>query len=310
MKFIIDTDMGIDDAMALLMVLAQPQAELLAITSVVGNISLAQATHNVGVMLNVAAAPPIPIYRGCAKPLLQYQPEHAEGIHGPDGLGGASRPTTRPIEAEHAALTLIRLARRHPGELTLLTLGPLTNVALAVRLDPDFPKLLHRLVMMGGAVDGRGNTTAPAEFNVLVDPEAAKIVFGACCQVPGGVWLLPWETSLARVTPFAQWDELLEGDSPKAAFARQMTVFIKQVMTALNFPALFWPDPLAAAVALAPEIVTAQEARFVDVEIGSGPARGQTVVDYRLNTAAPPNMFIVRDVNMPAFLALVRQAVQ
>lgn len=139
MRFVIDTDMGIDDAVALLMVLAQTGIQIQAITTVMGNVPLAQATHNTGVVLDVANAPPIPIYQGCAWPLLGHQPQHAHDVHGDDGLGGAGRAETgRIIEAEHAALALIRLVRQYPGELTLLTLGPLTNIALAIRLKPDF----------------------------------------------------------------------------------------------------------------------------------------------------------------------------
>jgi purine nucleosidase len=303
--------MGIDDAVALLMVLAHPQAKIKAITSVMGNIPLTQATHNVGVILDVTEAPLIPIYQGCARPLLQDEPDNAISIHGPDGLGGASRTeTSRTIEPEHASLALVRLAREHPGELTLLTLGPLTNIALAIRLDPDFPKNLKQLVIMAGAVDGRGNATAPAEFNVWVDPEAAKIVFEAGRDVPHGVWLLPWETSLTFATPFAVWNKITAGDCPTARFVRQMTVYVKRVMEAYDFSGLIWPDPLAAAVALSPTIVSQQEHRFVDVEINSGPARGQTIVDYRLDGQRAPNIHIVRQVKNNRFLDLLRQGVQ
>lgn len=311
MKFIIDTDMGIDDAVAVLMVLAHPQAQVKAITSILGNVPLAQATHNVGVVLDVADAPPIPIYRGCARPLLQFEPEDAVNVHGRDGLGGAGKPeTSRTVEAEHASLALIRLARQNPGELTLLTLGPLTNIALAIRLDPNFPKNLKNLVIMGGAVNGRGNTTAPTEFNIGVDPEAAKIVFDVCHEVPAGTWLLPWETSLTEAISFADWDEIIRGSHPVAQFLQRMTIHLKQVMAALEFPVSIWPDPLAAAVALSPEIVSDQEFRFVDVEISSGLARGQTIVDYRNSSATSPNVRIVRNVDRQNFKQLLQLAAQ
>ena len=311
MNLIIDTDMGIDDAVALLMVLAHPKAKIKAITSVLGNVSLAQATHNVGVVLDVAGAPPFPIYRGCARPLLQYEPEDAVSVHGADGLGGAGKPeTTRTFAAEHASLALIRLARQNPGELTLLTLGPLTNIALAIRLDPNFPKNLKNLVIMGGAVDGRGNTTVPTEFNIGVDPEAAKIVFDVCREVPGGTWLVPWETSLTEAISFADWDGIIEGNCPVAQFLQQMTVHIKQVMAALEFPVSIWPDPLAAAVALSPKIVSDEELRFVDVEIGSGLARGQTIVDYRGGSDTSPNARIVRGIDRRKFKELLQLAAQ
>ncbi len=311
MKLIIDTDMGVDDAVALLMVLAQPEAEVAAITSVLGNVSLAQATHNVGVVLDVAEAPPMPIFQGCARPLLQHEPEDAVSIHGEDGLGGAGRPeTTRSVEKEHASLAMTRLARENPGELTLLTLGPLTNVALAIRLDPDFPRNLKNLVIMGGAVDGRGNTTAPAEFNVGVDPEAAKIVLAACSEVSGEVWLIPWETALAEAISFDAWDTIISGDRAVARFLQQMAGHVKQVMVTSGYSATIWPDPLAAAVAVAPAIVQEQEQRFVEVEIGPGLARGQTIVDYRHNSDTPPNVNIVRRIDRERFEKMLRLAAQ
>jgi purine nucleosidase len=311
MKFIIDTDMGVDDAVALLMALAQPDAEVAAITSVLGNVSLAQATHNVGVVLDVAQAPLIPIFQGCARPLLQYEAEDAVSIHGEDGLGGAGKPeTTRRVEKEHASLAMSRLARESPGELTLLTLGPLTNVALAIRLDPAFPSNLRNLVIMGGAVDGRGNTTAPTEFNVGVDPEAAKIVLAACRDVPGEVWLIPWETALIEAVSFAEWEAVIGGDSAAAKFLQRMSVHVKQVMVTSGYSATIWPDPLAAAVALAPDIVLAQKARFVDVEVGAGLARGQTIVDYRNNSPLSPNVTIVRRVDRQRFKNMLRLGAQ
>lgn len=311
MKLIVDTDMGIDDAIALLMLLDRPEVEIEAITTVAGNISLDQATHNVGVVLDVANGPAIPFYRGCARPLLPYEPEDAAGIHGPDGLGGAGQvETRRRAEAEHASPALVRLVRENPGQITLLVLGPLTNVALALRLDPELPQKLKRLVVMGGAVDGRGNTTSTTEFNIGFDPEAAKIVFAAAGQVPDGLWLVPWETSLAYALPFAAWYTMIAGDQPVARFVRQMTAHLKQVLEAIDHTAFSWPDPLAAAVAISPALVTAQEHRFVEVEVGQGLARGQTIVDYRPQSKAAPNLHIVRQIDMPTFQELLRSAVE
>ena len=311
MKLIIDTDMGIDDAIALLMVLAQPEAELKAITTVLGNVSLAQATLNAGVILEIANAPLIPIYRGCAKPLLQYDPVDAREFHGSDGLGGVGKSeTSRPVESEHASLALIRLARERPGELTLLTLGPLTNVALAIRLDPNFLKNLNRLILMAGAVDGRGNETSCSEFNIFVDPEAAKIVFNALNEVDLGVWLVSWEATLDHDIPFPTWQKIITSSNfPTAQFVQKMNVYAQQHLEVANYPGMLWPDPLAAAVALAPDIVVSQEYRFVEVVTGQGPARGQTLVDYRPGRQSP-NVHIVRQVNMQKFQDLLQMAVR
>jgi len=310
MKLIIDTDMGIDDAVALLMALFYPDAQLQAITTVVGNVPVAQATHNAGVVLNVANAPATPIYQGCARPLLQYTPQHALDIHGSDGLGGAGHiQPSRPHRPEHAALALVRLARENVGRLTLLTLGPLTNVALAAKLDPHFIKNLHRLVIMGGAVSGRGNTSAVAEFNIAVDPEAAHIVFDACRRAQLSAELISWEATLAHAIAADAWQKIIAGDRPPAQFVQQMSAHIQLVMEAAGYADLLWPDPLAAAVALAPDIVRGHESRFIQVETDQGLARAQTIVDYRSRCEKVPNARIIQHVDMPQFEAMLQTCV-
>ncbi len=311
MKLMIDTDVGIDDAVALLMILAHPDTEITAITTVVGNIPLAQATLNAGVVLDVADAPAIPIYQGCARPLLQNEPLHAMDFHGTDGLGGAGRTeTSRPVEAEHAALALLRLARQHSGQLTLLTLGPLTNIALAQRIDPNFLKHFRRIVMMAGSVDARGNTSPPAEFNVAVDPEAAKIVLDACRDIAERVWLVSWEASLDHATPLTEWREMIRDSSAIAQFTQAMTRHVEKWVAGSSQQAIPWADPLAAAVALDPTIVSGYETRFVDVEVGDNLARGQTIVDYRRRGAPPPNLNIVRHIEPNKFRDLLGLVVQ
>ncbi len=307
MKFIIDTDVGIDDAIALLMVLAYPEAQIEAITIVMGNVSLDQATHNAALILDIATGPPIPIYKGCAKPLMQYKPEYATHIHGSDGLGGLGGvETSRTTEAEHAALALIRLARHHSGELTLLTLGPLTNIALATRLAPDFLIHLKRIVTMGGAVDSRGNTTSSAEFNIFSDPEAAKILFEACHKNNMQLELISWEVTLDHKLTLDVWEKLIAGDTAAAHLIQGMTTFLTQ---RLPSNIVLWPDPLAAAVALTPDIVLNHEDRFITVETGQNLARGQTLVDYHHHSANSPNSRIIRQVDMQKFQTLLHKAV-
>jgi purine nucleosidase len=215
MKLIVDTDGGIDDAVALLMATAYPAVDLLAITTVMGNVSLAQATNNIKLVLDSVDAPYIPLYRGCVNPLLQYSPVDATDVHGADGLGNATgRRSDRGGETEHASLALNRIVTDQPGQVTLLTLGPLTNLALTIRLNPLFLDNLAHLVIMGGSVDGRGNTTAAAEFNIYVDPESAAIVFDACHDKNITVTLLSWEATLSHPVPLATWEAMISGDSP------------------------------------------------------------------------------------------------
>ena len=311
MRFLVDTDVGIDDAVALLMLLSHPAVELVAITTVMGNVPLSQATQNVVTILDIAQSSSIPIYLGCARPLLQYAPQDAKVVHGEDGLGGMGQPGAQSYsETEHASLALIRLAAQYPGQLTLLTLGPLTNVALAIYLDPRFLRNLKRLVVMGGAIDGRGNTTPPTEFNIGVDPEAAKIVFEACTQSGLKAEVISWEATLAHPTPPETWDNIIEGERPVARFLQGITRYLKERMKTNGRKVFLWPDPLAAAVALAPEIVLTQEARFVEVEAGHNLARGQTLVDYRTSSNRPANALLIRTVELSEFYGLLQLVVQ
>jgi purine nucleosidase len=307
-RLIIDTDTGIDDAVALLMAVAHPQTEIEAITTVMGNISLAQATHNAGVMLDIAHAPAIPIYRGCARPLMQHPPINAMDIHGSDGLGGASAPETqRQPQPEHAALAMVRLARENPGQLTLLTLGPLTNVALAIRLDAGFLANLERLVIMGGAVEAKGNTTPAAEFNFMADPEAAATVFLACRRTDFLPSVISWEVTLSHGLPMTIWRQLITGHTPSARFLQQITDFIDRQWPFNN---VLWPDPLAAAVAMEPDIVLKQRPHSLVVEAGHNLARGQSIVDFRRGSEATPNAHVVRQVNLLRFQELLQTAAQ
>ncbi|HMR64230.1 MAG TPA: nucleoside hydrolase [Anaerolineae bacterium] len=310
MKLVIDTDVGIDDAIALLMVLAYPELNLQAITAVAGNVSIDKVLHNIAVVLDVAGAPAIPIYRGCAQTLRRRLPDDAAHIHGEDGLAGLAQvATTRPVESGHASLALTDLARQFSGDLTLLTLGPLTNLALAIRLDPTFLSHLHRLVVMGGAVEARGNMTAITEFNIGADPEAAKIVFEACQNLDLAIELISWETTLDYAMTYETWRNLIHSDSPTANFVRALTDFCEVRLAPLGYTRLFWPDPLTAAVALEPEIVQREELRFVEVEASLGPARGQTMVDYRPDGVPYSNTRIIRQVDEKRFHQLLRLAI-
>jgi purine nucleosidase len=310
MELVIDTDVGIDDAIALMMALAYPDLNLQAITAVAGNVSLDKVLHNIGVVLDITGAPAIPIYRGCAQTLRRTLPEDAANVHGEDGLGGLAQVgTARRVENEHASLALLHLARRFSGGLTLLTLGPLTNIALAIRLDPAFLSHLDRLVVMGGAVEAKGNMTPVTEFNIGADPEAAKVVFDACHHLGLMIDLISWETTLDYTVSFDAWRNLIHSPSPTANFVRALTDFCEARLASLGYTSMFWPDPLAAAVALEPEIVQRHELRWVQVEAGLGPARGQTMVDYRPNGVPHTNTRIIRQVNEQRFHHLLRLAI-
>ncbi len=300
-SLIIDTDTGIDDAIAILMALASPESRVVAITAVNGNVTLNHVVRNIGIVLDAAGAPPIPVYPGAERHLVG-EGVHARHVHGEDGLGDAGfTPSTRPLEQEHAALALIRMAQENPGVHTLVTLGPLTNIALAVVLAPELPKLFARIVTMGGAVHGRGNATTAAEFNILADPEAAAIVFE---RVPE-LTLVPWETILDTKVPWDEWERLVNVGPMGRKFVRPMTEKIATWNRATRgvdgFPLA---DPLAMAVVLDEECATRTRMASVEVETGGRLARGLTQVaegraDRRVNTR------IVDGVDRRAFLKML-----
>ncbi|HLU13530.1 MAG TPA: nucleoside hydrolase, partial [Arenimonas sp.] len=175
---LIDTDPGVDDALALLMAFDDPGHRVVGLTVTAGNVGLRHTLANALKLCEVAGVD-VPVHPGCPVPLV-YPAGDAAYVHGQDGFGDIGyTPAARPAEDEHAALAILRLAREHAGRLLLVTLGPLTNLALALRLDPALPERVGRLVVMGGAVTGQGNTSVPAEFNIAFDPEAADVVFRA-----------------------------------------------------------------------------------------------------------------------------------
>ena len=172
---LIDTDPGVDDALALLMAFNDTRHDVVGLTIAAGNVGLEHTVRNALKVCEVAGRADVPVYAGCPQPLLHPSVDAAH-VHGIDGFGDVGLPpAARAADAEHAALAILRLSHVHAGELLLVALGPLTNLALALTLDPTLPQRVARLVVMGGALTGHGNITAAAEFNIGFDPEAAHI---------------------------------------------------------------------------------------------------------------------------------------
>ncbi|MCP4419280.1 MAG: nucleoside hydrolase, partial [Chloroflexi bacterium] len=187
---------GVDDAQAILMAAAHPNATIAAILAVGGNVGLEHTLRNSLTLVEMVGQE-IPVFPGCDKPFVIFQ-EDAAFVHGQDGLGDVGFvPKTRQPETEHAALALTRMANEAPGAYTLVAIGPLTNIAVALKLDPALPTKLKRLVIMGGAVTAHGNTSnVSAEFNIYHDPEAAHVVFEAWGQSGKIIELIDWEATL------------------------------------------------------------------------------------------------------------------
>lgn len=296
-KIVIDTDAGVDDAQAILLAFGHASTQIKAFTTVNGNVSVDKTTANVLKVLDLVGAD-VPVYAGCSHPLIQ-ESQHAIYVHGKDGLGDCGIPISkRNAEQKHAVQALIDLANQNPGELDLIAIGPLTNLAVALMLDPKLPEKFASLTIMGGAVHGKGNTNITAEFNIYCDPEAAHIVFSNWPKIK----VLSWETTMTHVFD----KETLEGffaiDSPKARFFRDTNqIILKFVAKMLHQDILFAPDGLAVAAAIQPDIITAKESHFLSVELQGKYTRGQTSVDWMDMSGKPANAEIILGIDQMRF---------
>ncbi len=304
-RLFVDTDPGIDDALALAMVLGAARERIAGIGTVAGNVDADRATRNAALLLEDAQARDVPLHRGADASLLGTRCD-ASDVHGSDGLGGtvdrAPRLEARP---PHAVRALIDAASASPGEpLDLLALGPLTNLALALALDPGLPERLGRVVWMGGTIAGQGNATAAAEFNAYVDPEAVARVLAAGLRLE----IVSWETTLDHRIPLDELRGWIGGTSPLARRALRMLDHLVRAGLAGGADGVALPDPLAAAVMLEPSCVLACEQAPVSVAL-SGRARGQTIVDRRPRRDPDlPVVTLVTRIDVARLADLVRGA--
>ena len=294
MNWIIDTDAGVDDAIGIAMPFVPgryPDFNLLALTTVAGNVPLHKVNVNVGAVLDVLGVN-VPFYSGCDRPLIEPYVDAAD-FHGEDGLGDAGLShTARTPEAEHAAAALVRLAREHAGHFSIIALGPLTNIALACNLDHEFARNVSRLVVMGGAWRAQGNQSSAAEFNIAIDPESAKIVFE---RFDARVEMLPWEASLDCMYAFERFDAVAQAGTARARFFNTMVskinVRMREQFKLSGFP---MPDPLAVAVALDPTLIRDERVARVKIDVGHDAGRALTTLEFR---RAQPNTRVVVDLD-------------
>jgi len=267
---VLDVDTGTDDALAIAYAVSSPQIDLVAVTTVAGNVGVEKTTANTFTVLDWLGRGDVPVHRGASRPLVR---PHRDAVyfHDEDGLGGAQLPpSTRSIGWDRGPAALIRLARQQPGMLTLVTLGPLTNLAIALNVEPALPELLKSVVVMGGAFTVPGNTTPAAEFNVLVDPEAAEQVFSAPFPSITAVGLDVTErVALTR----DDWDQVNSGDAlpPSASLLREVGRF---AFSELGRDRFSLHDPLAVAVASDPTLVEVHELTIAVDAVE--PERGRT----------------------------------
>jgi purine nucleosidase len=298
----VDVDTGIDDALALVYLLASPDADVVGIASTGGNISVDQVCANNLGLLEVCRATDIPVSKGADEPLRGRWPHHSK-FHGPKGLGYADLPyTDRRLTSYDATAAWVAAAHTYPGNLIGLVTGPLTNLALALRAEPALPTLLRRLVIMGGAF---GDDTNPmAEWNIRVDPEAASEVFASWA----GQQQLPIVCGLDLTRQVAMTPDILAG----LATVSGPSPLIPVIEDAMRFYfeshqdrgygyVAHMHDPLAAAVALDPQLVSTRAAA-VDVELADTPTRGITIADWSgsrkpnalIGVAVDPDVFFGR----------------
>lgn len=300
---LIDTDPGIDDALALLMAFDDPRHRVVALTIAAGNVGLVHTVANALKLCEVAGID-VPVHAGCPVPLVHHA-DDAAFVHGQDGFGDTGYvPATRAADPEHAALAILRHAREQGGKLVLVALGPLTNLALALRLDPALPTRIARLVVMGGAVTGQGNTSVTAEFNIGFDPEAAAIVFDAFPEFE----LVDWEAVLRHGFPHDAFERWLAAGDARARFYEAISA--KTRAWAGDKRGHLWhsADALAMAVALERGHSARAEFRHVAVETEGRLTRGATIVDWQQRAGRPANAWIHLDVDQAAFEAKVQRA--
>jgi purine nucleosidase len=278
---LIDTDTASDDAVALIMALRSESVRVLAISTVAGNVPVQQATRNALYTAELCGVE-VPVFQGAGKPLLRRL-NTAEWFHGKDGLGDHGYPAPRrSAEKQHAVEAIISLARSNPG-LLLVTLGPLTNIALAVAQAPDFVNHVARCVVMGGAPCCEGNVTPAAEYNMWVDPDAARVVFRSGLPIELVGWQLCRGDAILAPADIEFISDLGTKLSHFAVECNSTARIAYRAQTGEDGISL--PDPVAMSIALDPSIGCEWSRHYVDVETASELTRGMTVVD-RLGVAA------------------------
>ncbi|MGY4707442.1 nucleoside hydrolase [Candidatus Bipolaricaulota sp. J31] len=302
-KAILDCDPGHDDALAIVLACAAEEIELLGITTVAGNQTVDKTTHNALRILTLIGAE-VPVARGAERPLISPLVTAPE-IHGESGLDGAELPDPAfgPLP-EHAVEFLVRTIREAPEPVILVPTGPLTNVALALRLAPDIAGRIERIILMGGAAR-ESNATPAAEFNIYADPEAAHIVFTS--GIP--ITMVGLDvTHRALFTP-EEIARLSQGGPVRRTFAGLLAFYAAASERYMGIRGAVLHDPLAVAAAIDPGIL-ATEPLHVEVELCGTHTRGATVVDLYRVTGRPPNAEVALDLNLPRFKELLWRALE
>ena len=301
-KIIIDTDPGQDDAAAIMLALASPELEVLGVTAVAGNVPLHLTERNARMVTEICGRGDIKVYAGADKPLTRKLVT-AEHVHGKTGLDGVDLfEPARPLETRHAVDFIIETLRNEPaGTVTLCPLGPLTNIAMVIERAPDVVARIKQIVLMGGGFFEGGNITPSAEFNIYVDPEAAKIVFGA--GVP--ITMMPLDVTHKVLTTKVRVERLrANGNRPSVEMAAMLEFFERFDEEKYGTDGGPLHDPTVVAWLIDPGMFSGRNCN-VEIETDSDLTLGATVVDWWKVTGRPENAFVVRDVDADRFFDLL-----
>ena len=310
-KFIIDADTGSDDAVAILLALQDPSVEILGISVVSGNVPLRQGIKNTISTIDMTEKK-VKVYAGADKPISReyeeiydlenfmkhvksLKPSSASGqcVHGIDGMGDiGTKPSIEVYEQKNAVDFITDAVNENPNEITLVTLGPLTNIALAIQKDSSITEKIKHCYVMGGTSDGTGNVTAAAEYNIWVDPEAAKICFDSGMNIT----MVGWDNSYKYAMLKEQEIEDLRSLNSKLA---DFSIDIQKTLIDLTFSTYGFhgfdlPDPITMAIALDNSIIEDAEQLHVIIDVRDGITRGQTIVDYFNVEKKTQNIRVVR----------------
>jgi len=304
-KIIIDTDPGQDDAVAILMALGSPEElDVQGIVTVAGNVPLSRTTDNARKILELAQRTDVPLHAGCARP-MRRKPVSAEHVHGPTGLDGPSLPApTMKVGEQHGVLFIVDALRAaKPGEITLVTLGPLTNIAMAMVLAPDIVERIAEIVMMFGAYSEGGNITPVAEFNSHVDPEAADVVLSSGVKIT----MVPLDVTHQCLTTGPRLKAFRGiGNACGVAICEMLAFSEGFDIRKYGWDGAPLHDPCVIAYLLAPGLFGGKHVN-VGVQTGDGPTAGMTIVDWWRVTEKPANVLFLREIDVPGFYRLLTE---
>ncbi|XP_030613508.1 inosine-uridine preferring nucleoside hydrolase [Archocentrus centrarchus] len=316
-KLLLDVDCGVDDAQAIMMALAAPNVQVVGITCVHGNTSVENVCKNVLRVLQACNRLEIPVFKGAAKPILGDSGISAGHFHGKDGLGDApdcNAPGLELVQKENAVTAIIRIVNENPGEVSLAATAPLTNLALAMRMDPSLPSKLKALYIMGGNTESRGNTTVCGEFNFTADPEAAYVVLN---EYHCPTYLACWEFTCHSMLSWEFCDEWLAQETSKAHFMKKIFRYSYEISQTEHFQKEFVAgsgfiscDSYAVAAAIDDSFIIESDYYPVSVELTGTHTRGMMIVDTVGFLKNARKVFLMKKVDLEKFKQMMMAALQ